>query len=252
VFKARMSDISLLKDSVETIAQLIDEGIFKATPEGLTLMAADRAMVAVVDFHLDKSAFDEFNVDGEVTMALNIDNLLQILRRAKAGDTVDLELTPDGSKLKITIIGSTQREFSIPLLDITEGEVPPTDQLEFDAKFDISSKLLEEGVNDADIVSDSVVFYLTENEFIMKTEGDSSTVEMRLKKGSDGLENIILKGRESVRSRYALEYLKKMMKATKISDTVRVKMGKDYPLRMDFVQPGKIRMSFVLAPRVED
>ena len=60
VFKAVISDVNLIKDSISTISELIDEGVFKIDKNGLSLIAADRAMVAVVDFKLPATVFDEF------------------------------------------------------------------------------------------------------------------------------------------------------------------------------------------------
>jgi hypothetical protein len=55
-----------------------------------------------------------------------------------------------------------------------------------------------------------------------------------------------------MRSRYPLEYLKKMMKASKFSDKVLLEFSNDYPLKLIFKDIDKIHLSFVLAPRVEE
>ena len=108
--------------------------------------------------------------------------------------------------------------------------------------------MIEEGINDADIISDSIVFETDGKIFKMKTEGDSSSVESIVEKDNGLIE---ISGSES-RSRYALEYLKKMMKAGKISEIATLNLGKDFPLKITFTKPDKVSMSFVLAPRVED
>lgn len=248
MFKATISDVSLLKDSIDTISQLIGEGVFNLTKDGISLVATDRAMVAVVKFELKKDAFDEYKCDKEASIGVNIENLLQILKRAKSTDKITLELSEDGSKLKIEMKGEGVRRFSIPLLDISKGEIPDIDQLEFSAKLQVKTSILEEGINDADIISDSVVFETDGKCFIMKTEGDSSSVETKIDKNSGLIE---ISG-DKVRSRYALEYLKKMIKAGKISEVASIQMGRDFPIKLEFVKPNKVSMCFVLAPRVED
>jgi len=57
MFKAKITDAGLLTDSIATVAELIDEGIFKINKEGISMVAADRAMVAVVDLHIAAKAF---------------------------------------------------------------------------------------------------------------------------------------------------------------------------------------------------
>ena len=56
---------------------------------------------------------------------------------------------------------------------------------------------------------------------------------------------------EDARSKYSLEYLQKMIKATKLVDKVKINFSNDYPLRLDFTTPF-IELSFILAPRVEN
>lgn len=246
MFKATISDVSLLRDSIDTISQIIGEGVFKLTKDGISLVATDRAMVAVVDFELKKSAFDEYVCDEETSIGVNIENLLQILRRAKSTDKITLELADN--KLKIEMKGEGTRKFSMPLLDISAGEIPEVNQLEFPTKMKIKTSVIEEGINDADIISDSIVFETDGKIFTMKTEGDSSSVESIVEKDNGLIE---ISGSES-RSRYALEYLKKMVKAGKISEIATLNLGKDFPLKITFTKPDKVSMSFVLAPRVED
>lgn len=248
VFRAVLSDISLIRDSVDTISQLISEGVFKADKEGITFTATDRAIVAVVDFKIDKGAFEVYEVSGTVKMGINIDNFLQMLRRAGANDKIELSLSDDEAKLHIKMVGETVRKFSMPLLDIQESEVPSPDALEFTTKLQIRTPVIEEGVSDAAIISDSLVFETEDSALLMKTDGDSSSAELRVDK-SGGL--LSMTGKPA-RARYPLDYLKKMVKAGRISDVATLSFGKDFPMRLEFVNPDRAAMRFLLAPRVED
>ncbi|MHA1742624.1 MAG: hypothetical protein ACTSV6_00050, partial [Candidatus Heimdallarchaeota archaeon] len=101
MFKATISDVSLLTDSISAVADLIDEGVFKITKDGISLVAADRAMVAVVDLKILSTAFDKYNLDKEVSIGLNISNLLSVLKRAGGEDKATLNL--QDSKLEIIL-----------------------------------------------------------------------------------------------------------------------------------------------------
>lgn len=250
IFKAKLSDPSLLKDSIDTISEIIHEGLFQISSDSLYLRASDRATVAVVDFELKEEAFDEFECDEEEEVGINLEDFLEILMRAKGSDVLTLKLSEDESKLKIQIENGTKREFDMPLLSMSEGEVPETKQLEFSAEMEVRSSALQNGIKDVEIAADSVVFLAEDGNFIMKSEGDSSSVEVKTEKGSEDLMEI--KVDEKSRSRYPIEYLKKMLKASKISDVTSLKFGSDYPMKLGFEEPGKVDMSFVLAPRVEE
>ncbi len=248
MFNAVTNNPKILKDSIETISQLIDEGTFKIKPDGIELVATDRAMVAVVDFKLKSTAFELFECDKEMNAGLNLLNFLVILKRAGSNDTLKLNLKDDDNKMEITLEGSSVRKFAIPLLELSTEEIPPINQLEFAAQAQIKSGVLEQGIADADIIADSVIIELSANNLKMFAEGDSSRTELDVKKGAD-LTQITV--RETVKSRYPIDYLKKMIKASKIADDVKIQIGNDYPMRIGFAG-SDASLTMVLAPRVSE
>lgn len=248
MFKATLADVSLMRDAVATIAEIIDEGIFKITKKGMSFIAADRAMVAVVDFFIAASAFEKYQLDVEQNMGVNIMTFLSVIKRAGTNDKITLDL--QGAKLNVLIEGASKRRFVVPLLNLSDEEIPPVDQLTFKTKVQMNSDVLKSGISDAEIIGDSVILQTTPTMFGMIAEGDVSKAELELEKGNAAL--LKIQAVTSVKSRYSLEYLKKMVKATKLSDSVTVEQGTDYPLRMVFAAGNKARMSFILAPRVQD
>jgi proliferating cell nuclear antigen PCNA len=248
MFKATLAEIGLMRDAVATISEIIDEGIFKITKKGISFIASDRAMVAVVDFFISASAFEKYEVDVEQSMGLNILTFLSVIKRAGSKDKITFELK--GAKLNVLIEGASKRRFVVPLLNISDEEIPPVDQLTFKTKAHMKSDVLKNGVDDAEIIGDSVILQTTPSMFGMIAEGDVSKAELELEKGDDAL--LKIQATTGVKSRYSLEYLKKMVKAAKLSDSVTIEQGTDYPLRMGFASGDKARISFILAPRVQD
>ena len=59
MFKAKMKNCETLRDSIATISEFIDEAELQIKENGLEMVAADRAVVVVVDFALYRNAFDE-------------------------------------------------------------------------------------------------------------------------------------------------------------------------------------------------
>ncbi len=238
MFKAVLSDVDLLKNSIPIISEIIDEGLFRVDQNGISLLSPDRAMVAVIDFKILSTAFDEFKAQGEDLLGLNMANLAAVIKRVKSG----------GNTLKITIKGAGIRTFEVPLLDV-KTEKPPVDKLAFSSKIELESSIVEEGISDADIIGDSVVLEANPSSFKMSAKGDVSSAYLELTKQDKGL--LDLKVTANVRAQYPLEYLKKMIKAGKISEQMVLEFGNDYPLRMGFKSIDKMQLSFILAPRVE-
>jgi proliferating cell nuclear antigen len=249
MFSASTSDPKTFRDSIDTISQIIDEGIFKIRKDSIDLIAADRAMVAVIDLKLKSTLFEEYKFDKEESIGLNLLNFLTILKRAGSGDKLTLKLDDEKSKLDITLEGKTTRKFAVPLLDLSADEVPPISQLEFHATADVMSDILDQGIADADIIADSVVFELSAERMKMIAEGNSTRIELDAVKGDETVTDITAP--EAVRSRYPLDYLKKIMKASKLSKTAKIRLGTDYPMKIEF-KGENVYFGCVLAPRVSE
>ena len=242
-----LAEPSYLKDSIMVISELVNEARFKITPDAIELVAMDPANVAMVIFKLLSSCFSEYNVKGDVEIGINLNNFKQILRRAKPNDRLTLELTSD-QKLQIILKSASTRTFSLPIIELEEKEqkIP---ELEFPVSIKISSKVLSDSIDDVGIVAESVSFEAEPNKLSIRAEGDLSKAHVEIP--SDEQTQISVQG-EKFRSKYSIEYLKKMMSAGKLTDNVEVLFNQDYPVRLDFKVVDKVLLSFILAPRVEN
>ena len=127
--------------------------------------------------------------------------------------------------------------------------MPNIGQFAFTANAELSTDVLSNGVDDADVIADSIIIELSPSKVRMWAEGDSSKTELNLESGSVALSAVDAK--EADKARYPIEYLKKMLKAAKLAPKASVKIGNDYPMRVDFAGD-KVNMGFVLAPRVSE
>ncbi|MBR9700196.1 proliferating cell nuclear antigen (pcna) [Candidatus Woesearchaeota archaeon] len=245
--KLTLAEPSYLKDSIAIISELVNEARFKVSKNGLELVAMDPANVAMVIFKLLSSAFTEYNIKEDIELSINLNNLKQILRRAKANDAITLEL--EESKLKIQLKSNTTRTFNLPIIDIEEKEqkIP---ELKFPVHIEMPCSILNEAVEDASIVAESMALEAEPKKLNILAEGDLSQVKVEIKE-EDNVK-ITVQGTSKIRSKYSIEYLKKMMGASKLSEKVDVHFNKDYPLKLDYKELDKVSLSFVLAPRVEN
>ena len=235
----------LLRDSIQAISELIDEGIFKFGPSGMEFVSADRAVIGVVAFFMSKERFKEYDA-GDEEVGVNLVDMLKVLKRGKS--TEELSLSTDGTSLSISFKGRTKRVFKIPMLRIPESEKPPIDRItEFKAELTIEPELLENAVEDASLISDSIIFLVEAEKMTMRAEGPTKEMETVAENGN----GVDIKAEESLRARYSLEYLKKIMKGSKVGSDCKMFMASNYPLKIVFSDSG-IRLGYILAPRVED
>jgi proliferating cell nuclear antigen len=245
--KLLLAEPKYLKDSIAIISDLVSEARFTFSPEGITLVAMDPANVAMVIYKLMPTLFAQYDVKEKVDITLNLTNFKQILKRAGSSDTITLEME-GGNKLKMTITGKTIRRFSLPIIATDERE-QKTPNLSFPLTIKAPVELLNEAVEDASVVADSLVFE-SEGKFLkVSAAGDLNNLEVEMRGDSVEIINE-LKG-STAKSRYAIEYLKKMIGGAKLSDTVKIQFNKDYPLRLEYVTVDKVLLAFILAPRVE-
>ncbi|MBI2668493.1 proliferating cell nuclear antigen (pcna) [Candidatus Woesearchaeota archaeon] len=245
--KLVLAEPKYFKESIGIISDLVNEAKFKATPQGLELAAMDQANVAMVVFKLLSSCFTEYKVDSAEEVAINLQNLKQILRRAKSDDILTLET--EENKLKIVMRSNTTRSFSIATLELEEKDqrVP---ELNFPLTVEMDSSLLSESIEDVSVVAESVTFLGEKNLLLIKAEGDLSKALIEIK--SDDHTQIKATSADKHKAKFSLEYLKKMANGGKLADRVTVHFSNDYPLKLEYKVVDKLLMSFILAPRVDN
>jgi proliferating cell nuclear antigen len=243
--KLTLAETKLLKESVAIIADLVTEVRFVIKKDSMELVAMDPANVAMVIFKLLSSAFVEYEVKGVETLAINLNEFKQVLRRVKPSDTMTLELAE--SKLKVTLKSGSKRQFSLPLIDLEEREQKVPD-LKFTAVVKTTSANLTDAVEDVDIIGESVTLAAEPKKFKVSSSSDLSKADIEIPVDSATK----IETKELVKAKYSIEYLKKMIQGSKLTDDVTLSFSKDYPLKLEYLIIDKMSLAFVLAPRVDN
>ncbi len=243
-----LAEPRLLKESVNIISDLVNEVTLKIDKDKIEIVAIDPSLVAMIDFKLLSSAFVEYTVPQAEELAINLDHLRQVLKRAKPADTVILSMDEDKNRLQVLLKGAGQRTFNIPLINIEENEQKIPD-LDFAARVELASEKFDDAIEDMSIVAESLSLHSHPDKLIVQSESNMKEAKVELNASDEMV--VELKG-EPLSSKYSIEYLKKMSKASKLSDQVCLEFGKDYPLRVVYTLLDKLRLSFILAPRVSN
>lgn len=246
MFKAIFSEGKIWKDVIESISVLVDEGVFIAGPNGIRLRAMDPSRVAMVDLELPPSAFESYQCDNEVPIGVDFDDIKSIVRRAKSDEKMELEIAE--ARLRIKLIGKSTRTFSMPLLDLGKEELS-VPRIAFSVSTRLLASALEDAIKDAEVVSDFIKI-IAENDLLkIVASGDRGEVEVEITKDSGELLSMELK--EPSHALYSLNYLKKMMVASDLSDVCTLMFSTDMPLRLDFNMAMGGKVTYYLAPRME-
>lgn len=245
--KLVLAEPRYFKESISIISELVTEAKFKITSNGLELVAMDPANVAMVIFKMLASSFTSYELKKDEEIAINLNNLKQILRRAKGEDILTLET--EENRLKIQLKSNTTRSFSIPTLDLEEKEqrVP---ELTFPYLIEMEAGMLSEAIEDVSVVAESVTLLGERSQLLVKAEGDLSKALIEIKPDENTV--IQAKSEDKFKAKYSLEYLKKMAMGGKLAERVGIHFNNDYPLKIEFKVIDKLQMSFILAPRVDN
>ncbi len=246
--KLTLAEPKYLKESISVISELVTEAKFKVTSNGIEMVAMDPANVAMVVFKLLSSCFVEYKIKEDVEIGINLNSLKQILRRAKSNDALTLEFGDD-AKLSVTLKSNTTRKFSIPVIDLDDKEQKVPD-LTFPVIIETSTDILNEAIEDISVVSESVSLICEPKKLTIKGEGNLSKAQVEIDADKETV--ITNDEQDPIKSKYSIEYFKKMIGGSKISNKVTILYDKEYPLKLDFKELDKVQLSFILAPRVEN
>lgn len=247
--KLVLAEPKYLKDSIAVISELVTDVNLKVDKDKLELIATDPANVAMVNFKLLSSAFTEYSIDNPTQFAINLDSLKQVLRRAKPIDTVEIGLDNENNKLRVTLKGDSKRTFNIALLQ-SENEEQKLPKLNFPLTILTKTSYLDEAIEDVGVIGESVSLITDKKGFIITSEGTTSNAKVEIP--SDDSTKISINTENKVKSKYSIEYLKKMIKASKLAEDVSIQFAEDYPLKLDYLIKDKLAISFILAPRVNN
>ena len=240
-----LNEPRFLKDSILIISELVNEANLKILKDRIELVAMDPANVSMVIFNLLSSAFAEYDIKSERVIGINLVNLTQILKRVKPTEILTLELDEERNRMHVILKGTTTKKFELSLLDIDEREqkIP---NLKFNAKIETNTLMFNDAIEDMDIIGDSLSLTAITNNFLIESEGTISKGKVEIT--SDD-ETTIQVGDKGVTSRYSIEYLKKIIKGSKLTNIVSLEFGQDYPLRTEYKVVDKLSLQFILAPR---
>ena len=247
MFELQLTEPAILYNSIGILSEFIQEATFSINKDGIEMRAMDPANISMVILRILPSAFSKYDLKEEEEITVNVDNLKQALRRAKPSDILNLSL--ERNRLKITLEGKSKKDFQIPLLEETrkKKDIP---SLDFKSKVELEANEFEDYINDAAVVGDALTIEARPETIIFSAGETSSKVRIALEKGKDAL--IAIDSKEPSKAVYAVDYLKKIAKSSKIANTVTLQFSKDYPVRLDYKALDKGQLSFILAPRIEN
>ena len=240
MFNAKL-EARLWRDIVNTVSSIIEEAPFEVKEKGIYMRAMDPSHISMLDIEIPKEMFDEFSIDKEISLGIDMDEMRKIMYRAKPSDI--LVMNAEESKIHMTFIGESKRKFGLPIIDVLEkrSKLP---EIPFTATVKLNSDIFKDGIKDASVVADHITFEARKDSFLIRAQGDTSDIETVNE--TDSMIEYDVK--EYAKATFNLSYLSDISKS--IYGTMVIKLGSDVPLMLEF-DIDKAKVKFVLAPRIE-
>ena len=229
------------KACISILSELISEANIVLNEEGFSIVAMDPANVAMVIYKAPPSAFTLYDVPEANESCVNLGNFKQFLKRSSKDTILELTFT-EKLNIKMTT-GNKIKTFTLPVLDIEESKTQKIPELKHAATVTMETAEFSDLLLDADIVAESIIFNVEPAGMVVTSQGDLSTYRNNVECSIDC--------KEACNSKYSLEYLKKMVN-TKIAKKVSMKVATEYPLMLEYETATAGKLTYILAPRVEN
>ena len=223
-----MNAVTMMDGLLSDVVITIDE------ETGLTASAMDQANVAMIVLDLKPSEFTA--IKGKAKVGIKVSTLKGMLKRAKADDNIRMTFS---NPIELVFASKFNKTFTLPQIDIEDDEDKELPTLQHEAEFEMDTALLVETLEDCGQVAEALTLEVKDGRFNVFAKGDTSgySGEVTEVKGND------------CNSKFAKEYMVKMVKG--IAERVTVKLGKDYPLVLEYGLGKESKITLLLAPRVE-
>ncbi|MGC9149499.1 MAG: hypothetical protein ACP5FX_00035 [Candidatus Micrarchaeia archaeon] len=244
-----LEDAGFWKSCVSAIANIIDEGTFVVSKEGMQLKAVDSSGISMVSFFLPKDAFSEYEVketEEEIEeIGVSFEDLEKITARLRNGER--LEIKKEGNLLTMNF--GKRGWVKLSLIETTNKvEKDPT--YGRDVEVLVSSYDLKEMLKDASIVSSQVTFEVDENKFFVFAKSENG--EIKETPEENAIKEIRVSSQETKpRATFSLEFLTNIIKACPDEENIKLIFGKDTPIRIEYII-GKANFVYYLAPIIEE
>jgi len=233
----------VLKDIINVLSTLLNEAKMSISPEGMSVRAVDPAHVSMVEMDIKSEAFVVYEAT-EMSIGLDILKLKNILKLSKSGDLIEIIHDEEHNTLVFKLNNVTRR---MALVDTSSMSDTKSPNLDHPAQVVIQTEELVRGIKAAEDVGTFISLTVTPELFQLKSTGDSDSVDLKVPKDS----LVELACVDKLESMFSLDYFSKMVKSSS-SDSVTLKIGADFPVKIEFdIAEGSGHVTYLLAPRVD-
>ena len=227
---------------VQALGNIVDESLMNFSAAGLSVKALDPAQIALISIEIPSNTFITYNASKELSVGVNLANLLKTLPKPKKGDK--LVFRANEEFYEFLIEGITTKRYKFRSVEVSASQIPEID-LDFKVKAIAIAKAFRDAIKD--LKGAEVITFEAQDDQYLYLRAPELGAEAKLSKIGGSLLDMEVK--EPSRNNYDEDYINKVLNLATISDTIEIRFGSGIPLNLSFtfVEGGSVK--YLLAPK---
>jgi len=226
-----------LKTAISSIQGLIEEATFVVNKDGIKFRGLEPSHVRYLEVTFPADRFLKFEVEDELKFTIKPNDFLEVVKRAKDGDEITIEVQKENSPLDIHI--EDKKHFTLSLISIEHDA--PVPNFKFQSKIIMPYANFSDYIKDIAVVSDNFIMKIEENKMNLSGKGDRGKVEVEAEGNVTQLE-------ENIKSEFAIQFLVEAIKTFGMAfENIIVETGNNMPLRLTLESPAMGSIQYVQA-----
>ena len=237
----------IFRDVLETIVPVREETILKFTKENLSSKITDYGNVVLVDVSLPNGLFNDYLLDKDVEIGINVKNLLLYTKLGNPEDNIKIEIT---ERFKM-LLGNFEIDMDIldPTYMTSVSNLP--DEFECKCLVDIEEiRKIARAANQ--IRNDTLIFELDNlhENLTISTESDEESIKVE----TYVIDTLNKKSDHNLKSGYPTDFLFSISNTLYNLDIheIELSFGNEFPMRLSSSLHETGKVVYYIAPRIID
>jgi|GEM_PF-2123829 len=237
----------IFRDVLETILPIREEAISKFTKESLSFKIANYSKVALVDVSIPTGLFNDYLLDEDIEIGLNVRNLLLYTKLGNPEDNIKIEIT-DRFKM---LLGNFEIDMDIldPTYMPSVGNLPD----EFECKCLVSVEEIRKIAHAANQIRNDILIFELDNlheNLTISTESEEESIKVE----TYVIDTLNKKSTHNLKSVYPVDFILGITNTLYSLGMREIEMsfGTEFPMRLSSLLHETGKVIYYIAPRIID
>lgn len=228
------------------------------TEEQMDIQCIDSGQVAIIEVHIGKGWFDNYELSSDgrsVVIGANTNIIAKIMGTRDKLQDINLSCDDDPDSIIMRFTSQDKnifdKTFEMPLidLDVETMDIPET---EYQAEFSLPSNIYASLMSQLKLFGDTMDIECSEDNIILHSNSlDNGKMSTEI--SIDDLNEFAIDEDEKLKISYSLNYMYNVSQFHKLSKDIELKFKQDYPVQLKYnLGTDDANVLFYIAPKITD